>query len=415
MSISLPDGDCKWTEPTPLSIDSKPYGTLLASYPASGMRTAWQQIEGLTGIEVGDDYAFSGELAGIIKTTYPHYEGIWSHGSTLDQVIMVVRNPRWAIPSFHVVISEMNYAQDWEGVYSFIDSLFAQLAPNANWIKWRDLKFEDEINMWAWHIDYWMEQGSQYWHALDYERIGQKPFHFMNENSRPWPKDQHCIDDIDCFPKALIMYEKLEHYLTGPDELRKIADVLRGKKGMTVLPDESINCIWFQTFVHHMAPNDVDMEGKITDSGNYNFTNAHLETILDKLDMMKNKYSQGKWANVAVAMDLVSSLDEYIEDTKEELAEAYQNPAPTPAPDPYYPQYLIEWYASIGRGNRYGYEKVRNMTGYWPLVKDLFNETEEREILQSFHPAVGYSSGNIITPAFLTCIVSMLPIMSFLT
>jgi len=398
-SISLPNGDCEWTQPVPLTGESQPYGTLLTSYPASGMRTAWQQIEGLTGIEVGDDYAYSGEeVKGIIKTQYPHYDGIWSYGSTLDQVILIIRNPRWAIPSFHRIISEMNYAQDWEGVYSFIDNLFGDEAPNANWIKWRDIKFEDEIKIWAWHIDYWMEEGSQYWHPLDYERIGQFPFHYNNESSTPWIKDEHCRNhtDIDCFPKAIIAYEKLEHYLTGPDELRKIANVLRGKKGMTVLPDESINCIWFQTFVHHMETNDVDIEGgETSDNGNYNFTTTHIETILGTLKMMKDKYSQPRWRNVTVALDLVSSLDEYIKDTTEELYEAYSNPAPTPAPDPFYHQYLVEWYESIGLGNRYSYEKVHNMIGYWPLVKDLFNETyeEEQTTIHRYHETSYVTSG----------------------
>eukprot|EP00548_Thalassiothrix_antarctica_P005977 CAMPEP_0194147334 /NCGR_PEP_ID=MMETSP0152-20130528/23568_1 /TAXON_ID=1049557 /ORGANISM="Thalassiothrix antarctica, Strain L6-D1" /LENGTH=143 /DNA_ID=CAMNT_0038848107 /DNA_START=71 /DNA_END=498 /DNA_ORIENTATION=+ len=86
ISIDYGDGRCQWTNSHPLPADSDPYGTLLASYPASGMRVMWQQIEGLTSIRVGDDYQFGGDKVGIIKTQYPHYEGIWSYGSTLDQV-----------------------------------------------------------------------------------------------------------------------------------------------------------------------------------------------------------------------------------------------------------------------------------------------------------------------------------------
>jgi len=79
--------------------------TLYASYPGSGMSSIVEQSEGLTGLKVGDEYDTYIDLfskgGGIIKTQYPHYKGAWSYGDTMDQVVMMVRNPRWAIPTYY--------------------------------------------------------------------------------------------------------------------------------------------------------------------------------------------------------------------------------------------------------------------------------------------------------------------------
>eukprot|EP00548_Thalassiothrix_antarctica_P018390 CAMPEP_0194195004 /NCGR_PEP_ID=MMETSP0154-20130528/75894_1 /TAXON_ID=1049557 /ORGANISM="Thalassiothrix antarctica, Strain L6-D1" /LENGTH=260 /DNA_ID=CAMNT_0038919487 /DNA_START=585 /DNA_END=1364 /DNA_ORIENTATION=+ len=252
----------------------------------------------------------------------------------------------------------------------------------ANWIKWRDLKFEEEINLWAWHIDFYMEEGAQYWQDLDFERVGQKPFHFNTEMPKPWATDPHCIYDLDCFPKAVISFEKLLNHTTGPSELRKIANVLRGKKNMTVIKDEAIGCIWEESFIHARAPNNFNRNTGGLPAAAYKFTNAQMRSILDKLNFMRNKYSQGKWTNIPVAMDIVSVLDDYIADVEQEFVQMVIDPSPTPAPNSDYHQNLVDWYESVGRGNRYSVDKVRQMRGYWPLVKHLYNETESEDATQ---------------------------------
>jgi len=375
LSIDLGDGDCKWTEATPLPLDSHPHGTLVTSYPGSGMRVTWQQIEGLTGIQVGDDFKYSGPRVGIIKTQWPHYQGIWSFGSTLDQVILVVRNPRWAIPSFHNILSEVDYAQDWLSVFEHIDDVFTKRAPLPNWIKWRDLKLDEELDLWAWHIDYYMEDGQQYWDDLDYERVGESPFQFRTEDMKPWPKDFHCIYDIDCMPKEVISYEKLRNYETGPNELRKIANTFRGKKAMTVLSNEAVDCVWFETFLKADARQNDDRDETSLERTQYGLTNAQTQKIVDKLYNMKNKYSQSQFSNMTAATALVEIFDEYIVELEEELAVLNVNPAPTPVPNPNYHDELVSWYAALAGGSRYEISKVQNMRGYWPLVKDLYNNT----------------------------------------
>jgi len=373
-SIDLGNGNCKWTKSFPLPIESDPFGTLIASYPASGMRVVWQQIEGLTSIRVGDDYQYGGDRVGMIKTQYPHYEGIWSYGSTLDQVILVTRNPRWAIPSFHHILSELNYAQEWSDVNEYIMNIFTKRSIMENWIKWRDLKAFSEINLWGWHIDFYMENGTQYWNDLDFERIGQKPFFFFNESNKPWPINEHCVFDIDCVPVAHVSYDKMRNPDTGPGELSKIANILREKKGMTVLSDEAIECIWNQTWTFSTAPRNENRDISSPSASDYKFTNTQLQAMLDKLEFMKNKYNSTPWINHPIAQDLVLTFDVYIKEVAEELEYQNENPVPTPAPNPDYYQSLVDWYATVGQGDRYNVDKVRGMRGYWPLVKNFYGE-----------------------------------------
>ena len=48
--------------PVFLGRDFDSFGTLIASYPANGMRFTWQQTEGLTGIQVGDDFRLGDDI-----------------------------------------------------------------------------------------------------------------------------------------------------------------------------------------------------------------------------------------------------------------------------------------------------------------------------------------------------------------
>ena len=69
----------------------------------------------------------------------------------MDQVLLLIRNPRWALPSYHSLIYEIHYAHDWETAYKYLHQTFVARAPLENWIKWRDYRFEDEINLWCWY------------------------------------------------------------------------------------------------------------------------------------------------------------------------------------------------------------------------------------------------------------------------
>ena len=133
--------------------------TLLTSYPGSGKRFTWQVIRGLTNYEVADDWDFSGYLKYnplAVKTSWPHKQGVWSWEDEMDQVILLIRNPRWALPSYHTMRYELDYSDSWLTTFHRLDFAYTS-RPNINvWKDWRDEHFEEEVQAWADHVDFWM-------------------------------------------------------------------------------------------------------------------------------------------------------------------------------------------------------------------------------------------------------------------
>jgi len=341
------------------------------------MRLTWQMTEGASGIQVGDDFFYSGRIGGIVKTQYPHPEGIWSYGKNMDQVILLIRNPRWNIPSYHTLLYELEYAHDYVVAYDNVYTAFSTRAPMENWIKWRDYRFEDEIQLWAWYIDFWMEDGPQFWHNLDYERAGQYPFRYNYETEKPWPLDSHCRVDISegCKPKAVLSFENLRDTLTGPDELRRIADVIRYKKGMEpMVSNEAINCIWLETWDNAPEPRNEDRDEGGIPAEDYKFSIHQMEEILAKLIFMKNKYSNGVWTLNMEARELTRNFHAYIRQVSGELGGMYAQPPPTQAPSAGSAKALVDWYNTIGRGNRHAKDIVQHMASYWGIVEDIYEK-----------------------------------------
>jgi len=375
-SLDLGGGDCEWTGADKIDISKNPYGTLFASYPGAGMRLTWQMTEGASGISVGDDFFYSGKLGGLVKTQYPHPEGIWSYGKNMDQTILLIRNPRWNIPSYHTLLFELEYAHDYVVAYDNVFTAFSRRAPMENWIKWRDYRFEDEINLWAWYIDFWMEDGAQFWHNLDYERAGQYPFRYNRPNEKPWPLDAHCRIDVTdgCYPQTVVSYEKLRDPTKGPEELRRIADIIRYKRRMTMVSDEAINCIWMETWEKAPEPRNEDRDAGGTLAEDYKFTIHQMEELLAKVIKMKNKYSKGKYVMELPARELVKNFHDYIKDISVELAGMYAAPPPTQAPSIGSQKALVDWYNTLGRGNRHAKDIVQHMATYWGLVEDVYGD-----------------------------------------
>jgi len=381
LSIDLGNGKCEWSGAAKIDVNSDPYGTLFVSYPGSGMRLTWQMTEGASGVQVGDDFFYSGKtINGLVKTQYPHPEGIWSYGKAMDQVILLIRNPRWNIPSYHTLIYELEYAHDYVTAYDNVFTAFSTRAPMDNWLKWRDYRFEDELNLWTWQIDFWMENGTRFWDDLDFERAGQYPFSYFDEVKKPWPLDNHCRNDLDCVPKAIISYERLKHPDTGASELRKIVDLIRFKKEMkTILANETMECVWNETLEHAPQNRNEDRDASGLFAEDYKFTVKQMELILARLTVTKHKYTTGDWVLNPMARDLVVNFHAYIRDVASELASMYVDPPPTRAPvaDMYeYRKSQVEWYNSIGKGNKYAKDIVQQMAAYWPTVEDLYNGTE---------------------------------------
>jgi len=381
LSNDLGGGQCEWTEAQPLGEGANAFGTIIASYPASGMRVTWQHTEGITGIQVGDDFGLGGEgvtdKTGICKTQYPHLEGIWSWKDQFDQVVLLVRNPRYAIPSYHNLIHEIGYAHDWEAAYEGLNETFTKRAPMASWIKWRDYRIDDEINLWAWHINYWMEGGTRYWMEYDFERNGQYPFKFLDEAD--FTVDEHCVNDEDmnCVAKEIISYEKLKDSVTGPDELRKIANVLRNKQGMTVVSDEAIDCVYQETIDNKVLPDNENRSGP--ERTEYGFTIAQMEKMETKVQQMRAKYQAAPWDTNPLAQVLVGLFTDYLSDITIYLSELYVENLPAQTMSNQYHDELVSWYRGLGRGNRYNKAKVQAMPSMWRHIKALYDAGEEED------------------------------------
>jgi len=375
LSINLGAGNCEWTEAAPLGRDKESSGVLLAAFPGSGTRLFWQHAEGLTGIQVGDDFMLApdgNDRTGIIKTQYPNIEGIWSWGEKMDQVILLIRNPRWAIASYHTVLYEIHYAHDWQTAYKYYNRLFSMRPPQSAWIRWRDYKFDDEVYLWKEFIHYWMEGGRQYWMDWDYERNGQWPFKWLEKDEMK--TDVHCIYQMDCIPKAVVAYELLRDPITGPDEANKVAQVVEGKFGLTVIDEEARACVYHETERLKKFP---DMEDRDHPGGvfqqDYTFTVWQMHEILEAVIEMRDIYSSERWINNPLAQDLVTNFNSYIPEIDAEIQEMEANRVPTPAPHAGYHDELVAWYNSIGHGDRYNKAKVETLnTAMFALIQHLY-------------------------------------------
>lgn len=106
---------------------------LLTVNPAiigSGKRFTYTVIEGLTDSAPGDDWGFSGNDNALhIKSSYPHHEGTWSWGDKLDQTLFLIRNPRWALPSYHSMRFELDFASNWVESFSRVGFTYKERAP----------------------------------------------------------------------------------------------------------------------------------------------------------------------------------------------------------------------------------------------------------------------------------------------
>ena len=158
LSIDLGDGECELTPPYYKEKPANSDATLLASYPGSGKRFAWRIIEALTNHSAGDDWDFSGNGVNVLhlKTGWPHKEGVYSWGDNVENVLLMLRSPRWALPSYHTLRWELDFSQNWQESYVRIPFVYTERSPVAHWEAWRDENFETEIQAWVDYADFWM-------------------------------------------------------------------------------------------------------------------------------------------------------------------------------------------------------------------------------------------------------------------
>mmetsp|Transcript_22818 Transcript_22818/g.33815 ORF Transcript_22818/g.33815 Transcript_22818/m.33815 type:complete len:345 (+) Transcript_22818:56-1090(+) len=233
--------------------------TLLASYPGSGKRFSWTVIEGLTNYRAGDDHNFSGlyEVSLHLKTSYPHKDGTWSWGDRMDQAIVLMRNPRWALPSYHTMRFELDYSTNWGESYLRIPFVYTMRPAVALWETWRDENFEAELQSYVDFINFWMQGGAG---------------------------DDHCATDMDCLPKAVIDFDIFyqEHPTT---ELFKLGKVLNATENVEMISAQAWSCVQgkvFNTTILHNA--NRNRNGPLPDSKLFTVNQlAQIEAALDGL------------------------------------------------------------------------------------------------------------------------------------
>jgi len=256
--------------------------TYAASYPGSGSQMTHYLYEALTGIESGSAWQQRGDTFDRIalKTHYPVRNHPVEGGRLMHRVILQLRNPIHAIPSYHNFLYEEEHELPNHTVHAPIDA----------WIKWRNLNFDIEIQNWRKQVMYWMD---------NYTKIGDR---------------------------LVISYERLVDSKMGPVETARIANFLGRTEGVEIVSSSSaLPCIWDKVVNYHrvdvdkdevtpkkrrklesglkveprikrrvkyISPDDPAHPGKSLRKGNvkYNFTKPQLDRVRSVLNELRGRY-----------------------------------------------------------------------------------------------------------------------------
>jgi len=256
--------------------------TYAASYPGSGSQMTHYLYEALTGIEAGSAWQHRGDSFDRIalKTHYPVRNHPVEGGRLMHRVILQLRNPIHAIPSYHNFLYEEEHKLPNHTVR----------APKEAWIKWRDLSFDVEIQNWRKQVMYWMD---------NYTKMGDR---------------------------LIISYERLIDSKMGPVETSRIANFLERTEGVEIVSSSSkLPCIWDKVVNYHrvevekdnitsnkerkletvsireplikrrvnyISPDDPAHPGKSLRKGNvkYTFTKPQMELVRSVLNGLRGRY-----------------------------------------------------------------------------------------------------------------------------
>ena len=199
----------------------------------------WNLIEALTGLVTGDEFGYNGHGKNVVsvKTHYPQNDGrALDWDDIIERGLILLRNPRHAIPSLHNFIYEV---QNDLPAHS-------TRAPLDEWREWRDARFLGQLGAWALFLDHWMEK--------------LKP-----EN------------------RIVITYESLTEEETGPASAKRMSDFLGLDPNVHPI-DQGTECIWKAVVKYHETPHipsiaaaGVDsIEGQYPDPSNMTSYLRHL-------------------------------------------------------------------------------------------------------------------------------------------
>lgn len=214
-----------------------------ASYPGSGAQMTHYLYEALTGLESGDEWLHRGDTYDhvAIKTHYPSRKHEIEGSRLMQRVILLIRSPMHALPSYH------NYLYEREN--NIPDH--TTRAPEDSWLKWRDEHFEEELTSWKNHLQFWMTE--------------------------------HETKD-----RLVVSYERLVNRKIGPVESTRIANFLGRTEGVQVVPPSQIPCVWDKVVNYKRI--DVDEDGNEIEEDRK--LSAVLRTLYDEHGQILDKNIQ---------------------------------------------------------------------------------------------------------------------------
>lgn len=220
----------------------------------------------------------------------------------MDRVVLLVRNPRVAIPSYHNMRHELAYSDSWESSAKRLNFVYTRRPHVYLWNRWRNGRWYRELNRWCYHIDFWMNGGLH--------RVSRGKFMY----------DWHCDNSrhLDCIPKAVIQFEKL--YAEGEPgvaEALRLASALDGLENATIIEAEARPCVYREVMKRPEFYNrNRDGNGPPMELMLFHYT--QLDLIRQRLARYRDKYSTGKWVGNKNAEILAGILDEYYNEVNEE-------------------------------------------------------------------------------------------------
>ncbi|EJK48025.1 hypothetical protein THAOC_33214 [Thalassiosira oceanica] len=312
LTLNLGGGNCKWQPPiydVPETIDF--HKTVIAGFPSGDKRMIFIQMEALSGWPAKDEWDF--KFLGLsnhpfIKANYPHHEGIWGWGDNADQVVMMVRNIRKSMVEFDYYM-EGGLMRD---IYTH------RITTPHHW------------NMVVMPTAYTRDE-------LEYDSV-------VGDEIVTPSYDPMCATVTDgCAPAAVISAEKLREHDVGATETAAIANVLHNdnRMGQYVIDSSTWDCVWDEvSFPYFLAAPPFSMlmvgldqlivkkKGLRTvydrpglTENDYNFSEEMLETMIQELDYIINKYSGPDWNTKSTAIRLVELISEHKTLVETELAE----------------------------------------------------------------------------------------------
>jgi len=310
VTIDKGGGACDIGNPTDnatMVADAGSTRTLLASYPGSGKRFLWTIIKAMTNYEVADDWNFSGKLKENplnIKTSWPHKEGTWSWDEQMDQVMLMIRNPRRAIPSYHTMRWELGYAKNWGESYVHIPDTYMERPTLEQWETWRDGHFNREIDSWFDFYDFWMQAG------------------FQEERNETHSRCRNM--NIDCQPQELVDFENI-YKDTPTTDFWKIGAVLDALNDVEVISQQARACVLFNIY-NRTGNRDIAMHQGSRPFPDrpleYKFTLSQNDRMFNRTIMLRDKYLTGDLSLKLKAGSLVDILNDYIDQNTAEYFEA---------------------------------------------------------------------------------------------